>query len=186
MNSLKNNQQLFDYDYYENGVKTGISGYQNYSWMPTRSIPEAISIIEKIQFNTVMDFGCAKGFLVHALNLLGKDAIGVDISEYALNTCLPQVKDKLHLIDKPLPELGLKADLLIAKDVLEHIPIDNLKDVIDEIFTYSKKWVFISVCCRKANAILPNGYNAHATIESAKWWREVFKAYKNNTLEFSE
>jgi hypothetical protein len=46
--------------------------------------------------------------------------------------------------------------------------------------------VFISVCCRKANAILPNGYNAHATIESAKWWREVFKAYKNNTLEFSE
>jgi hypothetical protein len=79
-----------------------------------------------------------------------------------------------------------KFDLVIATDVLEHIPIDNLKDVIDEIFTYSKKWVFISVCCRKANAILPNGYNAHATIESAKWWREVFKAYKNNTLEFSE
>ena len=79
-----------------------------------------------------------------------------------------------------------KFDLVIATDVLEHIPIENLKDVIDEIFTYSKKWVFISVCCRKANAILPNGYNAHATIESAKWWREVFKAYKNNTLEFSE
>jgi hypothetical protein len=79
-----------------------------------------------------------------------------------------------------------KFDLVISTDVLEHIPVDNLKDAIDEIFSYSKKWVFISVCCRKAIAILPNGYNAHATIESAKWWRELFKPYNNYTLEFSE
>jgi hypothetical protein len=43
-----------------------------------------------------------------------------------------------------------KFDLVISTDVLEHIPVDNLKDAIDEIFSYSKKWVFISVCCRKA------------------------------------
>ena len=79
-----------------------------------------------------------------------------------------------------------KFDLVISTDVLEHIPVDNLKDAINEIFSYSKKWVFVSVCCRKAIAILPNGYNAHATIESAKWWRELFKAYKNYTLEFSK
>lgn len=79
-----------------------------------------------------------------------------------------------------------KFDLVISTDVLEHIPVNNLKEAIDDIFNYSKKWVFVSVCCRKANAILPNGYNAHATIESAKWWRELFKPYKNYTLEFSQ
>jgi hypothetical protein len=63
---------------------------------------------------------------------------------------------------------------------------ENIKDAIDEIFSYSKKWVFVSVCCRKAIAILPNGYNAHATIESAKWWKELLKPYKNYTLKFSE
>jgi predicted TPR repeat methyltransferase len=189
MNSLKNNQQLFDYDYYENGVKTGISGYQNYSWMPTRSIPEAISIIEKIQFNTVMDFGCAKGFLVHALNLLGKDAIGVDISEYALNTCLPQVKDKLHLIDKPLPELGLKADLLIAKDVLEHIPEEEIDTVLSEFYQV----------CDQAFLVIPLGDNdsfrireyemdkTHVTKKDEEWWiNKINKAgFKLKSFNYS-
>ena len=79
-----------------------------------------------------------------------------------------------------------KYDLVISTDVLEHIPVDNIQQTINEIFSYSNKWVFVSVCCRKAEAILPNGYNAHATIESAKWWRDLFKPYKNYTLEFSK
>ena len=49
MNSHKtNNTNLFNEAYYENGVKAGISGYENYKWIPTRSIPEAISISEMI------------------------------------------------------------------------------------------------------------------------------------------
>jgi 2-polyprenyl-3-methyl-5-hydroxy-6-metoxy-1,4-benzoquinol methylase len=102
----KTNQ--FDKDYYENGVKKGISGYENYKWIPTRSIPEAITICEKIHFHSAIDFGCAKGFLVHALNLLGKNVVGVDISEYALETSLPQVKDKLYLLNKSMSEIGLE------------------------------------------------------------------------------
>ena len=61
---------IFDENYYENGIKMGISGYENYKWLPTRSIPEAISICENIEFTSVLDFGCAKGFLVHALSLI--------------------------------------------------------------------------------------------------------------------
>ena len=52
----------FNKDYYENGIKTGISGYENYRWMPFRSIPEALEIKNNFDFNTCVDFGCAKGF----------------------------------------------------------------------------------------------------------------------------
>ena len=62
---------MFTRDYYEDGVRKHISGYEDYKWMPTRSIPEALDIQNHFSFNTCVDYGCAKGFLVHALRLLG-------------------------------------------------------------------------------------------------------------------
>jgi SAM-dependent methyltransferase len=175
LHSMKNNK--FDKDYYENGVKKGISGYENYKWLPTRSIPEAITICENINFQSVLDFGCAKGFLVHALNLLGKEAIGVDISEYALQTSLEQVKDKLFLLDKPLSEMGFKIDLLIAKDVLEHIPEEDIDNVLSEFYKV----------CDQAFLVIPLGDNdafrireyeidkTHVTRKDEEWWINKIK-----------
>jgi len=184
MNSHNN---LFNEDYYEHGVKKGISGYENYHWLPTRSIPEAITICENINFQSVIDFGCAKGFLVHALNLLGKNAIGVDISEYALQHCLPQVKDKVYLLDKPLSEMGLKADLLIAKDVLEHIPEENIDEVLLEFYKV----------CNQAFLVIPLGDNdlfrireyeidkTHVTRKDEEWWFNKIKKAGFNLKYFN-
>ena len=54
---------LFTKDYYEDGVIKHISGYENYSWQPTRSIPEALDIQNYFDFDTCVDYGCAKDFL---------------------------------------------------------------------------------------------------------------------------
>jgi hypothetical protein len=128
-------------------------------------IPKINQIIKDKDIKTILDYGCGKA-KHHPKEW---NAIKYD----------PAIQDYQN---KPQD----KYDLVISTDVLEHIPVENLKQTIDEIFGYSNKWVFVSVCCRKAEAILPNGYNAHATIESAKWWRDLFKPYKNYTLEFSE
>ena len=167
------NTQKFDKDYYENGVKMGISGYSNYSWIPTRSIPEAITIYENIEFDSALDFGCAKGFLVNALSLIsGKPIIGVDISEYALQTALPQVKEKLFLLDKDLSKMNLFADLLIAKDVLEHIPESEIDKTLSEFYKV----------CNNALLVIPLGDNdsfrireyeidkTHVTKKDEEWW----------------
>ena len=128
-------------------------------------IPKINQIIKDKDIKTILDYGCGKA-RHHPKEW---NAIKYD----------PAIQDYQY---KPQD----KYDLVISTDVLEHIPVENLKQTIDEIFGYSNKWVFVSVCCRKAEAILPNGYNAHATIESAKWWRDLFKPYKNYTLEFSK
>ena len=41
--------------------------------------------------------GCAKGFLVKDLLSLGIDAYGIDVSEYAIQNCEPEVVGRLHL-----------------------------------------------------------------------------------------
>src|SRR5260221_7177707 len=47
----------------------------------------------------VLDVGCAKGFLVKDLMKAcpGLEAFGIDISEYALMNCEPEVVGRLHL-----------------------------------------------------------------------------------------
>ena len=105
----------FTKDYYEDGIRKHISGYENYKWMPTRSIPEALDIQEYFDFNTCVDYGCAKGFLVHALRIIGCDAYGEDISEYAVTNCHPEVEEYISLPNEK------KYDLLICKDVLEPV-----------------------------------------------------------------
>lgn len=167
----KNN--LFDHDYYENGVKKKVSGYENYTWMPTRSIPEAISICENINFSSAIDFGCAKGFLVHALNLVSDlEIIGVDISKYAIDNCLSQVKEKVMVMNETLSALNIKTDLIIAKDVLEHIPEDEIDSILSDFY----------LCCEQALLIIPLGDNdkfrireyemdvTHVTKKDEEWW----------------
>ncbi len=77
-------KKVFDEKYFEDGVRSRVSAYENYRWMPERTIREASSIINNIQFDNVLDYGCAKGFMVYAMRLLGKEAYGVDVSEYAV------------------------------------------------------------------------------------------------------
>ena len=44
MNSLEI-KKVFDEKYFEDGVRHRVSAYENYRWMPERSIREASSII---------------------------------------------------------------------------------------------------------------------------------------------
>ena len=53
----------------------------------------------------------------------------------------------INKFQKPKDE---KFDIVISIDVLEHIPFQDLHWVIDEIFSFSKKIVFLNVACYPA------------------------------------
>src|SRR5258708_15116403 len=62
----------------------------------------------------VLDVGCGKGFLVKDLIKVcpGLEAFGLDISEYALMHCEPEVIGRLHLgnaVKLPFPDQSFKA-----------------------------------------------------------------------------
>ena len=74
-------------------------GYGGYRY-DGRWKPVAKDIIDHFKLNKgdrVLDIGCAKGFLVKDLLDLGIDAYGVDVSEYALQNCMPETVGRLHL-----------------------------------------------------------------------------------------
>ena len=171
----------FNKDYYENGIRKKLSGYTNYRWIPTRSIPEANDIINRFDFKDCVDIGCAKGFLVHALRLLGANAWGEDISHYALENCHPKVKDYVYTSNDK------KYDLLICKDVLEHVEEEHLPKFLNHLFSKGEQFFFV----------IPLGDNdlfrireyevdvTHVTKKDEEWWLEIFDRAGFELIEFS-
>lgn len=190
MNTInKNMNEIYDNTYYECGLKTGISLYTNYRWIPEVSFPIAHTIIEKIKINennTILDFGCAKGFLVKAFRMLNASAYGVDISQYAIENCDPYCKDYLKHINN-IEEISnifnFKFDLVIAKDVFEHIPYEAIDDTIKTLKENSKK-LFVVVPLGDNNKYIIPDYEldkTHIIKENLNWWKTKFKnaGYKN-------
>ena len=164
-------KKVFDEKYFEDGVRSRVSAYENYRWMPERSIREASSIINNISFTTVLDFGCAKGFMVHALRLLGKEAHGVDVSEYAVTNCHPKVKEYLTVVDTAEDIKG-GWDLIIAKDVLEHIPKEEIPSVLAALRRRCKT-IFVAVPLGDGTRYRIREYEmdiTHVTKEPEEWW----------------
>jgi len=172
---------LFTKDYYEDGVRKHISGYENYKWEPTRSIPEALDIQKEFTFKTCVDYGCAKGFLVNALRIIGIDAYGEDISEYAVENCHLNVREYVSLpTDKYY-------DLLICKDVLEHVEEEDLPKVLQFLKKKSNQFFFV-VPLGDEDRFRIREYEVditHVTKKNEEWWIKLFEYQGFELLKFS-
>ena len=83
--------------YFDGPREVGYGGYR----YDGRWIPIAQDIVRHFNLkrgDRVLDVGCAKGFLVKDLMKVcpGLEAFGLDISEYALTHCEPEVVGRLH------------------------------------------------------------------------------------------
>jgi 2-polyprenyl-3-methyl-5-hydroxy-6-metoxy-1,4-benzoquinol methylase len=78
----------------------------------------------------ILDIGCGSGALAKELKLINNKAVlyGIDISEDS-GVIASQYLDRFFLVDldnSPLPEFGVKFDLIIMADVLEHLKRPDL------------------------------------------------------------
>lgn len=125
-------------------------------------LQEISLFIDYLQPKSVLDYGCGKGALIKGL--------------------APKYPDiAFHKYDPSIPGLETlpvdAVDLVINTDVLEHIPVEIIPNVLREISGISKKAVF---ACHHglAQAILTDGTNAHCTVRPPAWYQsqiaEVF------------
>jgi SAM-dependent methyltransferase len=111
-------------DYFDGARDTGYGGY---SYNPRFWTGVAEDMVEHWGLkpgDRVLDVGCAKGFLVKDLLRVcpGVEVFGLDISEYALMHCEPEVVGRLHLGDcmkLPFPNGSFAA--VIAINVVHNL-----------------------------------------------------------------
>ncbi len=174
---------MYDEDYFEHGIQTGKSGYQNYTWLPELTIKMAHHLIQKLPIQTyqkVLDFGCAKGFLVKALRLLDIQAWGVDISAYAIDHVDPAVRSYCNLIQSTTFSDCFQRDYdwLISKDVFEHLSEEQLRELLANSRGHVKHlFAAIPLGLDDGSGYIIPEYDrdvTHVTKQPLKWWVDLF------------
>lgn len=125
-------------------------GYGGYKY-DGRWVPVARDIIEHFSLKAgdrVLDIGCAKGFLMRDLlaELPGLEVFGLDISEYALMNCHPDVIGRIHQGSAdhlPFPDGSF--DAIISLDTVHNLTRDRAKVALQEIQRLSAGRAFVRV-----------------------------------------
>ena len=131
-------------DYFLRGEEKGLSLYTNYRWLPDLTIPMAKAIASHLGIKpgaTILDFGCARGYLVRAFRELGYSAFGFDTSRWAIDNCDPSVSRFVTDDDREVAEY----DWVIAKDVLEHVEEIGLSALLCKLLGIVNCGMFIVV-----------------------------------------
>ena len=140
----------------------------------------------------ILDVGCAKGYMVYDFKRQypGLEMHGVDISEYAIKNCHPEVKDNLQVGKaESLKFEDNYFDLVISINTVHNLELENCVASIKEISRVSKGNSFITVDAYNSDEEKERMFKWNLTaktIMSTNDWKDTFKriGYNGNFYWF--
>lgn len=143
----KKQNQEFHRQERERGQPWGQSGRKYYK--------AARDFAEELEAKTMLDYGCGSSTMKRSFE--EKNEYDIEIREYD-----PGLPEK-----SAMPE---PADFITCTDVLEHVEPEFIDNVFAHINGLANKGAFLVISTIGCNEILPDGTNAHLTIEPGEWW----------------
>ena len=135
-----------------------------------RHVPRIRELVQQFGIGSLLDYGSGKGMQYRQGIKLSdgtKYASVLDFWGVESVTCF----DPGYAPFNQLP--AGKFDGVICTDVLEHCPQEDVGWIVAEIFSFARAMVYCNIACYPAQKHLPNGENAHCTVKSKAWWREL-------------
>lgn len=156
-------------------ASAGKSGKQTFPGkMLIRHAPGIKEMIERTGATSILDYGAGKGLGYTLRDVpISKGVVVPSVQEYWGGVDI-RCYDPGHEPFKELPDC--QYDGVICTDVLEHITTPDVPWIVDEMFSYARKFLYANVACYPAVKVLPNGQNVHCTVRSPDWWAGLFHA----------
>jgi len=123
-------------------------------------------IIQEINPQSVLDAGCAMGFLVEGLRERGVAAFGVDISEYAIQNTHPDIRSYCWVgsVTEPFPQ---QYDLIACFEVLEHLSRREAEEAVANFCQHTDDILFSSTPLDYKEA-------THFNVQPPEYWAGLF------------
>jgi len=163
----------YDEGYWERGEG---SNYQSYGddpgWMKTAAV------MNRYKVGTLLEIGCAKGFFIGHAEHYGYDAIGIDLSQWAIDHSVRPDQTFLRDITGPIT-WKQEFDVVCSWELLEHIPAELLPAVFANIKTAMAPGALtfhrIGMLLEGEDHASLEDDKTHVTIENREWWEARFQ-----------
>jgi SAM-dependent methyltransferase len=131
----------FDHRYFDEPTVTGFSGYfahGNGAEGPRDFSDEARRIAAIPGVRSVLDVGCAKGFLVRELRAVGVEAWGIDVSGYAISRADEDTRPWLSVGSLRDIGSGVRYDLCHVCGVLVYLRFSEIRETLRRLHRISR------------------------------------------------
>ena len=171
----------FGKDFFDGDRKNGYGGffYNSRFWQPVIStFQEHFGLTKE---SSVLDVGCAKGFMLHDMAELIPGIIvkGIDISQYAIDNAIEDMKGHVQTGDaRELPFEDNSFDVVISVTTVHNFDRKECIQALQEIERVSQGKSFITVDAYRNDEekVAMNAWNLTAkTILHVEEWKELFK-----------
>jgi SAM-dependent methyltransferase len=129
----------------------------------------ADAIVAQLAPKTVLDAGCAKGFLVAALRERGVEASGFDLSEVAIAEAPESVRDHVRVGSLTEPIDG-RYDLITCIEVIEHLDPADAATAVANLAAASDRVLLSSTPGDRDEP-------THVNIQPPERWSQLFAAH---------
>jgi ubiquinone/menaquinone biosynthesis C-methylase UbiE len=138
----------FEKDFFDGDRRNGYGGFYYNSRFWQTVVPDFQEYYNLTKDSKILDIGCAKGFMLNDFSELipGIEVQGIDISSYAIENCMPSIKDFVQVADaRDLPFDDDSFDLVISVTTVHNFERQECIKALQEIERVSKKNAFITV-----------------------------------------
>ena len=138
----------FGQEFFDGDRQYGYGGFKYFSrfWQPV--IPTFQKHFDLTSSSSLLDVGCAKGFMLYDLEQLipGISVSGVDVSDYAIEHAMEDVQSNVQVADaRNLPFADNSFDIVISINTIHNLERDDCAKALREIERVSRKGSFITV-----------------------------------------
>lgn len=170
----------FGKEFFDGERRHGYGGFSYHPrfWQPV--IPTFIKTYHLTSRSSLLDVGCAKGFMLYDFreSIPDINVQGVDVSKYAIQQGKEEIQPFLHVGDvRNLPFPDKSFDLVISINTVHNLEGEDLKQGLVEIERVSRGHSFITVDAYRTDEEkeLMDAWNLTAkTILHVDEWKELF------------
>jgi SAM-dependent methyltransferase len=138
----------FGKEFFDGDRSHGYGGFSYHPrfWQPV--IPTFQQHWNLTEKSSVLDVGCAKGFMLHDFSEIipGISVKGVDISSYAIENAIEDMRPHVQVasaVELPFPDKSF--DIVISITTIHNLEIDDLIKSLEEIERIARVGSFITV-----------------------------------------
>lgn len=117
---------------------------------------EFLPYVIKRKCSEILDYGC------------GRNTVRTHLAQIA-----PSIT--VRSFDPAIPEfsaLPQPAQFVLCVNVMEHVEEEFVPNVLSHIHSLSQRGAFFNIALSESKKVLPDGRNAHITVQEPKWWVE--------------